>query len=430
MSNRNAKWGLFLTMGIIFIGGWISQSNSILPQMEVNELCQNHHDVLSVADFLPKGYVTDGTISYQDKLQKAIDAAAQENGTLVFPPIVYRLDESGLRIHSNLTLWMYGAVFQIDGRCNTDGQAFLGHNVEKVRFLGGEIVGRNDVWPTGVNIRGIYLTGQLKNIRIQDMYIHDLSSNGIGIFGEQEKLACEVWIKDTVVENCCNYYGDYLSQKPGPEKGSERKDQGLIAFYFVQDFVVSACRFEKSRSDGTHFYKCRQGQFVHNKVYSSQMGGYFLETCMHVMASDNIVRENGSRGVTIERGSRNCTLTGNYVGNSGREGLWAPDCIGLIISANIFDRNGLKPNGNKPHQIWNANITVNEASHDPTKSPTEDYIISDNIFYTSNSQIAAIHVDSDKAAGIVIKNNLLRGENQRILIDGDERGKVTLQDNE
>src|SRR6202030_2102324 len=111
-----------------------------------------------------------------------------------------------------------------------------------------------------------------------------------------------------------------------PEKGRVRAGQGLIAFYYVQEFVVRGCRLEKSRSDGTHFYKCRQGQFVNNKVYGAQMGGYFIESCDDILASDNVIRDNGSRGVTIERGSRNCTLNACIVATSGREGLWAPNC--------------------------------------------------------------------------------------------------------
>jgi hypothetical protein len=386
--------------------------------------------MLSAADFLPKGYVTDGTVSYQAELQKALDAAAATSRTLVFPRMIYRLDETGLQLRSNSTLWLYGAIFRLDEKCNKGGHAFFGADIVNLQILGGEIAGRNDVWPEGVNIRGIHLTGKSKNIRIRDMHMHDLSSNGIGVFGTADHLIRDLWISDTVIENCCNRYGDYLSAKPGPEKGSVRADQGLIAFYFVQDFVVRGCRLEKSRSDGTHFYKCQHGQFVHNKVYSAQMGGYFIETCVDVLASENIIRDNGSRGVTIERGSRNCTLKGNVVANSGREGLWAPQCTGLVISGNIFDRNGRKPNGTKPHHIWNANITINEDPSDPTKSATADYIVTDNIVYTTASQVAAMRIDADTSKGIVVRNNLLRGENRRVIIEGKNKENVVVRDND
>lgn len=387
--------------------------------------------VLSVSDFLPKGHVTDGSVSYQAELQKAIDAAAESGRTLVFPAMVYRLDETGLKLKSRLTLWLYGAVFRLDEHRQRDGQAFHGQDVTDLTLLGGEVVGRNDAWPDGVNIRGIHLAGQARNIRIRDMRLRDLSSNGIGVFGTAKQPIRDVWVSDVVIENCCNRYGDYLSDKPGPEKDSSREDQGLIAFYHVQDFVVRGCRFEKSRSDGTHFYKCRQGQFVHNKVYGAQMGGYFVETSDDVLASDNVIRDNGSRGVTIERGSRNCTLQGNVVANSGRDGLWAPDCVRLIVAYNTFLRNGRKPNGKKPTQVWNANITINEDPGDPSKSPTQDYLIANNIIDTDDSQIAAIRIDAnDTTTGIVVRDNILRGGNRRVLLEGVNRNQVMLQRNE
>ena len=158
------------------------------------------------------------------------------------------------------------------------------------------------------------------------------------------------------------------------------------------------------------------------------MGGYFLEGCENVTGSDNIMRDNGSRGCTIERGSVNCLLRGNIVINSGREGLWAPNCIGLIVSDNIFDRNGRKPNGKKANQVWNANITINSA-HDPTNTFTQDYLISDNVFYTSDSQIAVIRIDGSKAKNIVIKNNMLRGQKDLVLEEGDNTNDIEIIDN-
>lgn len=382
---------------------------------------------LSVLDFLPQHYVRDGSVSYQEQLQSAIDTALSRHCNLLFPPMIYRVDETGLRIDSHLTLFMYGAVFQLDGDRKKDGQVFYGKDVRDVNFFGGTIIGQRDQWPVGVNIRGIYLTGKSENIRIRDLTIRNLSSNGIGVFAEPENPAQDVWVTDVVVENCCNYYGDYLSDRPGPEKGSVREDQGSIAFYYVNDFVVQGCRFQKSQSDGTHFYKCRRGQFMGNKVYDSQMGGYFLETCTQVTASDNVIRNNGSRGVTIERGSKNCTLVNNIVETSGREGLWAPNCTGLIISGNLFDHNGRKPNGAKSNQAWNATITING---DPVHSPPRDYLISNNILYSTKSQIAAIHVDAAVSSGIVIKNNLLRGGNERILVEHNAEKSVIVEGNE
>lgn len=380
------------------------------------------HAQLSVADFLPEGFVRDGSVNYSDAIQRAIDKAGELRTTLIFPPMTFLVDEKGLTLRSNITLSMYGARFVIDENSADDGQVFFGQDIANLNLLGGEIAGGRKEWPEGVNIRGIYLQGRSQHIRIRDMYIHDMSSNGIGVFGEEENPARDIWVNNVVIEDGCNRYGDYLSERVGPEPGSVREDQGLIAFYYVEEFLVQGCRFEKSRSDGTHFYKCKNGQIVDNKIYGAAMGGYFLETCHNVLGANNIIRDNGSRGTTIERGSINCTLNGNLVINSGREGLWAPDCVGLIITNNVFKYNGRKPNGEKASQRWNSNITINEA-HDPTKSPTADYLIQNNIFYTSAGQLAPIRIDANVSENIAVNNNLFRGENVTVMVEGDSTGK-------
>ena len=282
-SNRLIVKALLLNIFIVSNGlpqdfGGISNQNSI-----------------SIADFLPKDHKKDGSVSYQVEIQNALDRIKGANAVLTFPPMTYLIDEKGLKLHSNLTLLMHEAVFQLKKNCASDGQVFYGKDLQNVSLIGGEIRGELDEWAEGVNIRGIYITGSSKNIRIRDMYIHNLTSNAIGIFGAEEANARDIWGTDIIAEDGCNYYGDYLSERPGPEEGSHRHDQGLIAFYYVQDFTVRGCRFERSRSDGTHFYKCKRGQFAQNKVYSAQMGGYFLEGCENVAASDNIIRDNSSQ---------------------------------------------------------------------------------------------------------------------------------------
>ncbi len=382
-----------------------------------------------VADFLPGDYVRDGSVSYQAEIQRAIDEAARTGGVLEFPPMSYAATEQGWELRSGLTLVLDGAVFRLSDACREDGALFSGRDVTDVALRGGEILGRNDVWPDGVNVRGVHISGKSARIRIEGTRFRDLSSNGIGLFGEPDALIRDVWLRDVIVENCCKRYADYLS-KEKPERGSQREDQGDVALYYVEDFMVTGCRFERSRSDGTHFYRCRRGQITDNRIYRAKMGGYFVETCDSVIGRGNVMLENGSRGATIERGARNCVFADNVVSLSGREGLWAPDCIGLVVTGNVFDRNGRKPNGPERPHIWNANVTINEAVGEPTDSPTRDYLVSDNLIYSTSSQIAAIRVDApEDAADIVIRDNVLLGENQRLLVEGPKRAEVFLGDN-
>ena len=389
---------------------------------------------IRVADFLPDEFVSDGSVCYQSQLQEALDAVPASGGEVVFAPLTYRIDDPiGLRIRSHLALRMEGAKFLFDESCAADGQLFHGEEVTNVRFQGGTIVGRNDVWPEGVNIGGIRLNGSCRDVRISGMHIRDLSSNGVGVFATSEAPARDVWILDSIIDNCCNRYGDYQAPPPqrrGPEKGSMREDQGLIALYHVQDFTVRGCRLEDSRSDGTHFYFCERGQFTDNRVSRAKMGGYFLESCRHVLATGNVILENGSRGVTIERGSQFCTLSGNTIAGSGREGLWIPDSLRCTVTGNVFSLNGRKFNGEQRHHIWNANITINQAKGDKLDTPTAHYLIADNIIETDAHQIAAVRVDTRvEIANILIQGNLMIGENRRILIEGPDWAAVTAERN-
>lgn len=96
------------------------------------------------------------------------------------------------------------------------------------------------------------------------------------------------------------------------------------------------------------------------------------------------------------------------------------------MTGNVFDRNGRKANGPERHHIWNANITINEATSDPSNSPTQDYVVSNNLIRTTKSQIAAIRVDAVIGTrDIVISNNTLVGDNRIILVEGPEAKQVT-----
>lgn len=386
-----------------------------------------------VTDFFPADFDSSGQTSYQAALQRALDSAGSGQ-TIVFPPHRYLLnDPAGLRMRSGQTLSMYGAQFVFPENWDQDGQAFFGESVSDVQLFGGEIVGHAGKWADGVNVRGIHLVGPCERIRIRDMRLRDLTSNGIGVFATADAPARDVWVFDSIVQNCCNRYGDYSApagELHGPEKGSTRLDQGLVAFYYVNDFCVRGCRFEDARSDGTHFFHCRAGQFAENKVYRAKMGGYFLEGCENVLAAGNIIVDSGSRGVTIERGSRFCTLTGNTISGSGREGLWMPDSTRCLVTGNLFLRNGRKPNGTKPNQIWNANITIDEAapSRDPKTawpSGSSGHLIGHNIIETTTDQIAAIRIDATvRTTQIAIQHNHLLGGNHKIMVAGENRGEV------
>lgn len=340
---------------------------------------------------------------HQANIQKILDQGAAAPTAFKFAPGEYVLtDAKGLRVPSGATLIMTGARFVLSEGIADDGQAFLLKDASDVVIEGGEIVGRRAAWGDGVNVAGLRMIGG-GNLRVSGLTCRDLSSNAIGVFGESgEKPVREVHLSNVTGVNCCNIYADYLQKKPGPAPGSDRKDQGTVAFYYVDGWSVNGCRFDGSRSDGTHFYHSHNGVFTGSSVTNSQMGGYFLEGCENVVATGNLIRGNGSRGCTIERDSRFCTLTGNIVTLSGREGLWAPDVADILVTSNVFRENGQKDDADK-----DCEIRIDEGKEYKTR--TSNIRIESNLFHTRPNQTAAICI-GEGAENIAIEDNTFTGE--------------------
>lgn len=340
---------------------------------------------------------------HQGWIQEKMNAGAGQAQMYRFAPGEYLLsDPRGLRVPPDSVLMMDGARFVWAESIGSDGQTFLLENVSNVSIEGGMILGCRDRWEPGVNVAGVRILGASKDIRIAGLTCENLSSNAVGVFGAADNLPIRnVALTQVAAINCCNYYGDYLQPGKGPAPGSAREDQGSVAMYFVDGWLVDGCRFERSQSDGTHFFHSPNGRFVNSVVAESKMGGYFLEGCENVLASGNLIRENGSRGVTIERDSKNCTLSNNLVTRSGREGLWAPDVSGVIVSGNIFKENGQKDDGER-----DCEIRVDNTSEYATE--TQDLIIEGNIFHTNAHQTAAIFLGKGVREAF-IGHNTFRG---------------------
>lgn len=360
---------------------------------------------------LPADVVRDGSVSYQTALQAALDASP-ENGTLVFPPMIYLLEDArGLRVPSNRTLVLAGATFLLSSELAADGQAFLLEGASHVTFRGGTIQGHRDTWAESVNIAGIRVVGAGSHLRVSDTQFLDLSSVGVGVFAESTEAPYRhVWIENVYARNCCNIYYDYLSEKVGTAEGSVREDQGSVCLYYVEDFVVRGCYLDGSRSDGTHFKSCRNGQIVDNQIVNSEMGGFFLEDCQNVVATGNIMRNNGSRGCTIERNSTDCILSNNVVEYSGREGLWAPDVARVVVSNNIFRENGQKDDENK-----DSEIRINDEPRYETVP--SNILIQGNIFQTTAHCNAVIQVNTGAGEGIVVSGNTFTGPVRNLAVD-------------
>jgi hypothetical protein len=296
---------------------------------------------------------------------------------------------------------MEGARLLVDEGLTGDGHVFVVEDAVNVTFVGGEIVGARDTWDAGTNVAGIRVLGASDNIHVVDTRFRDLSSNAIGVFGVPERPITGVIVENVTATNCCNVYTDYLQPNKGPAAGSVREDQGAVAFYHVNDWRVEASCFDGSRSDGTHFYHSNRGRFINNHVIGSTMGGYFLEGCEYVIASGNLISENGSRGATIERDSRHCTLSNNVIEFSGREGLWAPDVEFVAVEHNHFRENGRKDDGDR-----DSHIRIDDTAEYATA--TRAITVRKNRFESAAEQQCALYVTGE-IAGLVVDDNAFEG---------------------
>lgn len=368
--------------------------------------CATNHAVFgraprSVVDIGPFNHLAPAL--HQPRIQKAFDAAGDARTIFRFAPGDYALTEAqGIRVPSGATLLMDNARFLLSKDLASDGQAFLLDRIANVSITGGEIVGARAAWSPGTNIAGIRVLGPASGLRIQGLTCRDLSSNGIGVFGKDDAPIRDVSLTDVTVMNCCNDYADYLEPNRGPAPGSLREDQGSVAFYYVDGWSVDSCRFQGSHSDGTHFFHSNNGRFNNSTVEGSKMGGYFLEGCENVIATGNLFRENGSRGVTIERDSRNCTLASSLIEHSGREGLWMPDVASIIVTGNLFIENGRKDDAEK-----DCEIRLDDTNEFPTQ--TQDVRIEGNQFKTSPHQTAVVY-QGPGVTHVEIDNNTYQGE--------------------
>lgn len=325
---------------------------------------------------------------HQEWIQEVFDSQAGPHTIFRFESGTYHLESAhGLRIPAGATLHMEGAIFRCSASLKQDGEAFLIKDASNISLRGGTIVGQRNAWDPGVNIAGVRVLGESHNIHIDSLLCRDLSANGVGVFAKsKENPIRNITLSNVTTINCCNIYADYLTDHKGPAPGSQREDQGGVAFYHVDGWIVDGCRFTGSTSDGTHFYASHNGRFTNNEVSHSTMGGYFLEECTYVLAAGNLIHNNGSRGVTIERNSLFCTLTNNIIRHSGREGLWAPEVRHILVNNNIFQENGRKDDAERDCEIRldNSDAYVTE---------TGDIHIKDNIFYASDHQSAFVFID-------------------------------------
>lgn len=147
--------------------------------------------IYNVKEYGAKG---DGLKDDTSAIQTALNAASDVNGVVRLPPGSYKIT-STLKIPENITLEAYGAKI-----VNTSTHLYLLSLASNVTILGLELQGAgNDtanIAARAVNITGDNSAAYVSNIRLKDVYIHD-----IGFYGVYMQFAKDVYIEDCNFKN-------------------------------------------------------------------------------------------------------------------------------------------------------------------------------------------------------------------------------------
>lgn len=151
-----------------------------------------------VIDFLPKNYVTDGSVDYTTYLQKAIDAG----GYLVMPPFSIMVNSNGLSIPSNITLhFQENSQLCLKPTDKGSYQMLKIFNSENVNILNASLVGDREEhlgdkgeWGMGISIIGS------ENIEIKNFNITNCWGDGIYI-GHGKSSSNKIVIADGIIDN-------------------------------------------------------------------------------------------------------------------------------------------------------------------------------------------------------------------------------------
>lgn len=174
------------------------------PNMvDYQEITRSYPNAVSVVKYLPKKYLTNGSVDYTSFIQKAID----ENSILKFPNFPILINSSGLTLKSNSVI-IFDSNSRLILKSNNKPhyQMLRVYNCNNVKIYFANLTGDKDThigkageFGMGISIRGskninvyksfiekcwgdgIYIDDYSKEIQLEDIYVDNNRRNGISI---------------------------------------------------------------------------------------------------------------------------------------------------------------------------------------------------------------------------------------------------------
>lgn len=332
---------------------------------------------LHLADFLPVGYVTNGSVDYRAELQYAIDSSSGRR--LILPGFPIRVGRApganyGVLLNSGLTL--IGTSQSVLLTSQLGLQLLRGEGVIDVSLRGFAMRGPGgDGYAQGHGL--LQITGG-ENIRIEDLTIRGADSDGMA-FSQVKDLSvrnssvieasksaiylasCTVAI---VESNRIRNFGGHLLAN-GKKVGvgiqlSSNRDvicrgnsisTGLGIGILCNAFVGG------DKPEG-NLINANIIQDVRNVEYLSSSCGIRLTNGNADKQTDTLVTSNrvlrcGMNGIYVENHGGS-SVTGNLVTDSDRDGILVSSIDGVFVADNLVLRSGVFGNGNSTAiQLWN-----------------------------------------------------------------------------
>jgi parallel beta-helix repeat protein len=307
------------------------------------------------------GAAGDGVSDDTAAFQAAIDALPEAGGTVHVPAGAYLIDpERSVRLRSRMHLAM-DARARLLARANAAPRAYvlLAQQVEDVEISGGRIVGDRDShlgttgeWGHGIRVRGC------SRVTIRDMHISRcwgdaISAGGIMLRGQPSKPGRDLVLANVICSGNRRQgltLGSYRGVRvrdcefsgtggTPPAAGIDIEPDTDVA----RDVLIESCLVYGNRGPGIQLYKRAAGVTVRQCTIERNRGdGILAVAAVDCVFVDNIIRNNGRKGVRLRAGSRNIRVAGNRFSANDRGGkgqlLVADDSVAIDIDAdNVFE---------------------------------------------------------------------------------------------
>lgn len=197
---KNLKFYFFFISLISGVLACNSQSFKYQKTVNIyNEYVNPNIYTRNIVDYLPQGYVKDGSVDYTLHIQKAID----ENENIAFPDFPILINKDGIKLKSNSNI-----VFNKNSRLvlsPTSGDTYSLiqiYNVQNVNVYNPTLIGdrknhkgNKGEWGMGIRIH------DSKNINIFNANIRDMWGDGIYITSYTKNKSNNILIKNGWIDN-------------------------------------------------------------------------------------------------------------------------------------------------------------------------------------------------------------------------------------